>query len=538
MDPMLIFWLHIVSLSGSMRKRLSILIQLLFLTLAGAEVCQARAEKIWADSLLYGPVHTDLTEGWATAQGKRVYFPWRVSQQEEQVFFKSFSIEDSLLPASDGDSLFLWVEGALCEIEVVLNGQYWTVQKTRGGHLVTGIPVEVWREDRLELMLTIRTCEPLPFAPISELWLIPPIVLLTKDQLNTYQPEEPPVKEGSDSIAIVPAFFREYGWEFDGFEALRTLQPVLDLRLKTVYFPFPADRRMKKLCAYYGLRQVRELPDNGTIMWTASYPVSSGMSPIPDAWWIDESGNRTSNYGVWLSLDTLVQIPGEPSGREGIIFILLGILFLLLFLKMTLPGMFALQMVWLSPANWKMNVFGDLSASLPGPLWLWIISRWVLWGLVMTLMTLMLRDQGLWLLIRPENTPGIAWNWLSLQSSLPLLITRSMMLVVGIDLFRYILTFIGGVAFSIPQLTRAAVRLDMVATFPLVYLMGIPWAAAMLYPEYGSVGVWLGIVLTVIHLLRLGLSATTGLQQFFGFSIGAIFLYICTLNAIPYLLLW
>lgn len=513
-------------------------ISALIIVIVTSGQCLGKPDHIWPDSMLYGPFQMDLTEGWATEQGKRIAFPWRVSQQEEQVFFRSFSIEDSLLPSAGEDSLFLWIEGATCEIEVVVNGQYWNVQKTRGTHLITGIPVEVWNQNRIEMTLTVRGCEPLPFSPVSELWLVPPIVLLTRDQIQTFLPDEPEIVTVADSVAIVPAYYRDHRWEFDGFEALITLQPVLDLGIQTVYFPFPADRRMKKLCQHYGLSQVVKLPQNGIVMGAASYPISAGMSPIPDAWWLDEAGNRTSNYGVWLSLDTLVQIPGEPAGREGVIFLLLGILLLLLFLKEVLPGVFTLQMNWFLPSSWKMKVLGDLSAGLPGPLWLWIVSRWLLWGTVLSLMTLMLRDQGLWLVIRPEHTPGIAWNWLSVQGSLLLLLARSVVLVIGIDLFRYSLTSIAGIAFSIPQFTMAAIRLDMIATFPLVYLMAIPWASAMLYPEYGNLGVWLGILLGLLHLLRLGLATTVGLQQFFSFSVGAIFLYICSLNAIPYLLLW
>lgn len=498
----------------------------------------SRPDQVWTDAQLIPESFMDLTEGWATPQGKRVVFPWRLDGGERQSFHKTISIPDSLLSRVKGDSLYFWVEGISWEAEIVINGQYWAVEQAAGDYWVVGIPLSVWQEERIELVISLRLGKPKVFSPSPSLWLNPPVCLLTLEQLQAFRPDEPEVVFGVDSVAIVPAFYRKKGWEFDGFEALRTLQPILDLRLKNIYFPFPADRRLKKMCKHYGLKQVREFPVSGVVMWTSAFPYSPGMSPLPEAWWLDESGNRTQNYGVWLSMDRLVQLPGEPDGREGIVFILLGILLLLLFLKLALPGMFALQLGWWLPSAWNSNVGGDLSASLPGPLWLWVGLKWILWGLVVTLATLMLRDQGVWLSMRPEVTPGIAWKWLSQGSWLPGLIMRSIALMVLIDLFRYVLAFVAGIAFSIPTFLQAVVRLDMVSTFPTVYLMGVPWSAAMLYPEYGNLGVWLGAVFMAIHLLRMSLATGVGLQQFFSFSAAPIFLYICTLNAVPYLLLW
>lgn len=498
----------------------------------------AKPGKIWTDEQLYAESFLDITQGWATPQGKRVSFPWRLEGGQVQAFHKTISIPDSVLDLVKGDSLYFWVEGVSWEAEIVINGQYWAVRQTEGASWIVGIPMSVWREERLELILTIRLGKPNAFSPTPTLWVKPPICLLTRDQLDAFKPEEPEFVTGVDSVAIVPAFYRSEGWEFDGFEALRTLQPILDLRLRNIYFPFPADRRLKKICKQYGLRQVASLPEDGTVMWAAEYPFAAGMSPLPEAWWLDEEANRTKNYGVWLSMDRLVQLPGEPDGREGIVFILLGILLLLLFLKIFLPGMFGLQVGWLLPGSSGTNAGGDLSASLPGPLWLWITMKWLLWGLVITLGTLMLRDQGVWLSIRPDVTPGLAWRWLSIGNWLPGLIVRSILLIIGIDLIRYVLSFVGGIAFSLPTLVQAVGRLDMLSSFPLVYLMGIPWAAAMLYPEYGNLGVWLGGIFMVIHLLRMALVTASGLQQFFGFSAASIFLYICSLNVIPYLLLW
>jgi hypothetical protein len=69
-------------------------------------------------------------------------------------------------------------------------------------------------------------------------------------------------------------------------------------------------------------------------------------------------------------------------------------------------------------------------------------------------------------------------------------------------------------------------------------VLGLPWAAAMLYPEYGALGTWLGGGLFLVHQIRLMLATSAGLNQFYSFSAGAIFLYICTLKVLPYMVLW
>ena len=167
-----------------------------------------------------------------------------------------------------------------------------------------------------------------------------------------------------------------------------------------------------------------------------------------------------------------------------------------------------------------------------------MLARWVMWSLVLGMVALMLRDQGLWLQVKPDTTQGIAWRWLSEATTLPGMIFRSMSLLVLVDIFRYLLAAAGGVAFSVPRFVQAVIRLDLMATFPLVYVMGLPWAASILYPQYGGIAVWVGGGLLGLHLIRLSFTTGAGLQQFYSFSGGLIFLYICSLNLIPYLLLW
>ena len=115
---------------------------------------------------------------------------------------------------------------------------------------------------------------------------------------------------------------------------------------------------------------------------------------------------------------------------------------------------------------------------------------------------------------------------------------RSLLLQLILDVIRYGIAGGASLAFGVPRFARAVLRLDMLATFPMVYVLGLPWAAAMLYPEYGAWGTWLGGGLFVIHQLRLMLATSAGLNQFYSFSAGAIFLYICTLKVLPYMVLW
>ncbi|MDP5169736.1 MAG: hypothetical protein NWR72_05785 [Bacteroidia bacterium] len=510
----------------------------MLLCLSWATTEAQSSDEVWTDEQLFPSCFLDISEGWATPQGKRVYFPWRADALQEQAFHKTLRVPDSLLATLKGDTLYIWVEGIAWESELVLNNQYWAVKKCMGDSWAVGIPRDIWQAGPVEIIITVRLSSPDPLSPPPSLWIKQPICLLTAPQLKAYQQDGSDFAYAVDSIAIVPPYYRGHGWNFDGLEALRTLQPVLDQRIKYIYFPFPADRRMRRLCDFYGLRQVSALPEKGTVMWAASYPMAAGMSPLPEAYWLDDLALRTPNYGVWLSLDRFVQIPGEPEGRESVVFVVLGIMAYLLFLRTFFPGMFAVQVLWFWPGRWTGEAVGDLAASLPGPLWLWLLSRWVLWGSVITLATLMLKDQGVWLSLRPSATPGIAWHFLSQGASLPNLLGRSILLLVGLDLVRYGVAWAASLAFGIPKFGRAVLRLDLLATFPMVYMLGIPWAAAILYPEYGVIGVWLGGGLLTIHVLRLTLATAAGLQQFYTFSGGLIFLYICTLKALPYFILW
>ncbi len=493
---------------------------------------------LWPDDRLFPEALANITAGWATDLGERVVFPWRAEGQEEQVFYRMVQLEDTVLSGLDADTLYIWIEGVAWEAEMVINDQFWGVKKCRGDAWMMGIPMKIWRQGNIRLSMTLRLAPAEPMSPKPALWITPPILLLTPEQAQVYQLPALPQVLTADSVAIVPAYYRTSGWDFDGLEALLTLQPVLDLQIKHIFFPFPADRRLRKLCAFYGLTEVAQIPRQGRVIWTAWYPMASGMSPIPEAYWLDRNAYRTQNYGVWLSLDTLVQLPGEPAGRESIVFLLLGLLLFLLFIRMVFPGMYQLQMSWLWPGRWTAEAVGDLAASLPGPLWLWILARWILWTSAISLMIMMMKDQGLWLNLRPEVTPGIAWNWMSEGQSIGGLMLRGFLLLALMDLLRYILASATAFAFGISQFTLAVVRLDMLATFPVIYLIGLPWAATILYPEYGVMGAWLGGILLVFHLLRLTLATRAGLQQFYGFSTGAIFLYICSLKVLPYMILW
>lgn len=459
--------------------------------------------------------------------------PFRREPVTELALQLRFSVPDSV-----GDTLYIYVGGIGGEVSCWLGDHFLDWGQPRGKAWASPLPVDLLREVLSDpgqsVKLRIRAAEPVGMSPPRHLAVQGPIGLIRPDTWRAFQAAQPEAVPSADSVAVLPAYYRRYGWEFQPVEAMRNLQPVLDLGIRHVYFPFPPDPQLRRLCQQYGLQEVATLAPGTHLIWTAWYPVAEGHSTLPDAYWLDGQGGRTEYYGIWLQQDQLVYLPGENPYREPLIFLMLWLLGLLLFLRLVFPGMYAMQMTWLVLGS-SMNIGGE---NLPGPTWLWLLSRWMVLAAALALAVVLLRSQGLWLDIRPEHTPGLAWNWLSQSDKVWDLWWRSLLMLILIDSGRYLLAALGGVAFGIKRFAATTIRLDLMSVFPTGWLLGLPFLAGSLYPMLGWGSLVLGAILWGIHLMRMVMVQGVGLNQWHGFSVGLNFLYICSLKVLPYTFLW
>ncbi|MEO0471002.1 MAG: hypothetical protein AAF206_15350 [Bacteroidota bacterium] len=341
----------------------------------------------------------------------------------------------------------------------------------------------------------------------------------------------------ADTVAVIAPFYRGKDFVFDRFEAARVLLHVEKAELKFVFFPFPPEAELLAMCQKMGLTVVKSIHETTELALINAYEYEPRNFPLIPRFWLKANGNRSADYGEFVNMEhQQINAIGTRSGLMLALMVLFPLLSLFL-IKLLNPGFFSLQSDILLNPKLNLQRAIELTASNTGLLFFLVLLKLLNLSIFLALLMYYVRTENQWAFTNLLNDWSLLNQVFYQTNSLEALFGRSFILLVSWSLLKSAIIFLLGGSFRIKQMLEGIWGLDVVATFPVVILLNIPLAIILfMEPVWGGMVYWLMVLLLVFYLLRRLYVFYVGLERLFTFSEPVKFLYICTLNLIPYLI--
>ena len=337
---------------------------------------------------------------------------------------------------------------------------------------------------------------------------------------------------------LAPYYGPEHGYRFDSLAALRFLLPVLDLDIKQVGFWFFPGQELLELCRSLKLEVVDEWGEGTALGAVNAYPLAAASLPHQPCFWLDERGNRTPFYGGFYE-PRRGPITPTPSEELWLMVLLLMIPVLgLLLTKLLNPGFFSNQLnLLLSPQLFLDNSLNTVYLG-PGSQSTLSIIRLCNMIAALTLGLYYLHVSQAWARYEFIGPGSLLYETFATVSHPGWILLMVMGFLLSLEALRFVIIQVFQLLFQLKGSYRELMIIDVVAHFPLLWLLPSALIAALFMDS--EVAKYVESVLAVLLLLywlRLLYVNFLGLSREGTFSSGTKFLYICTFN-IATVLIW
>lgn len=438
------------------------------------------------------------------------------------------------------EEIYLLFEGIAWQAELILNQQYLGVHDDPFAPWIVPIQQE-WLRTSGKQLIEVRLTKGRRFAdyPQSFTGIFRPAKLLTKDQLAAYQIPSTQPDSLHARIAIVAPYFGKSGYVFSEVAASKLMVPLLNEKIRQVYFPFSPGRKLYNLLRQFGIESVATLPDTTRLCAINAYPEEPGSISTHRYYWLDESGKRTTDYLSFFPNVSRLNRPPDIQYRGLLALMMLFPLLGLFLIKWISPNFFQSMTAILFAPKLHVDTFADSTFANLGLVFLLIAIKTVLMGIFLTLFIYYIQLEHQWevLNVWKENSL-ISWIFYG-AVSLPAILFRSLLLQLTWLTFKYVSIWIFGKLYGFRGMPLAMLNLDIVSAFPLILLLSIPLSIIFFGAKLWG-GIFLGIIFIIwaTYILRRLYVYYIGLDRLYMLSFGVKILYICAFIILPYIILF
>lgn len=457
----------------------------------------------------------------------------RLLQQGEEAEVSYHAILE--FPCVIEDTLWIHFEHVVGLLEVELDGKYLGQNTGKYGAWSLFLLPEWTGNTRHRLRLTFSPPQQ-PQLSLKVPWG------MVGDCFISDTPQSPFEDQGmlpkvaySDTVAFVAPYFRKHGLEFDLLEACHILLPLVREKQYKLRFSFPPDPRFVRLCSVLGFHEVDSISDQTYIAYINVYPFEKKELDFSPTFWVDEEGNRSMHYGVYEAFDKISAQSHLHSQR-----------FLLTLLAL-LPIAFTFIIKVLNPSfvnNWLpilinpqlfLDSFSDASFANTGFIWVLTLLRLLLLTLFGALLLYLIQLQNSWDLLNVFSERSWLYEYFVSRRSLWEMLIATFGVVMGLFFLKQLIIFIVGNVFRLKNFLSGELTLGLVGAFPMIVVLPFP-ILLLLYGDHGWVSLWMTLlfVLVFFFLARKFYVYYVGLGRMFGFSSAVKFMYICSLDILPY----
>lgn len=465
---------------------------------------------------------------------------WEVPFQFEESDPRSL-VYDFRICTGPQDSVYLYFEGLAWDAELEIDNIYLGTHNDPFKPWIVAL-ASSWLDNRkVQLKLSLSAGSTHPNYPKSFLGIYRSVYLLGLEEKEKLTRNILPLSNRPDTLAVVAPYYQADSYIFDPAKAAEALLPACESGIRDLYFPFEAGREFQAFAKELGFREYKEYDPELTYALINQYPFDRSTFSFANRFWLDESGRRQADYMVFVKGERSFFEKWSPI-LERSTFLILLILFpiiSLFLIKLANPGFFyGLQGLLINPKLYISSSTEVAAFSNQGLLYilhLLSICNVAVWLSLGVYYMQSINNWEFLHIFREESLLGLLFNE---EDSLLFIFAKSFsLMLIWFVLKQILLGFLGGI-FRIKAMRLEILGLEIVADYPLILLLSTPFALFLFMDSFwGSALFFLAIFIALIYYVRTLYVLYVGLDRLFSFSYTVKFLYICSLNVIPYFIL-
>ncbi len=458
----------------------------------------------------------------------RFEFSWPVSLPHD-------SVEVALSP----DTLFLFAQGVTWTGSVFINGVMIGRLNDPFSENIFGFSPGILKPGTNLLSLSLTTEGPeFRFYPHPAIGVSGKVLLLSESGLHDL-PVLPHVTGSADSAVIFnPWKLSEYG-EFTERDFLSHLVILKKAGVHTLCFPFDPPGNMLAISREMGFRQLLS-PDSALYLGfynACDYELTN--SPFRGEFWIDENGKKTNWFGKYY--DSREKYPGfvPQSDRITAIALLILVLLFLVLVRFVAPRIYEAVPEYLMKPKIQLDLIAAGKFMQTGQAMFVSFLRILVFAVSLSFFLCHLKLSGRLDVLNITSAESVLYRLLGSRDWTLLQIAMVTFAVISLlTLGRQALLLALGFIYRIPGLAVNHLNLDILSSFPLNFMLVVP-AASFYFLDitFGENIAFIWEAIFFLILIRRFYVVAGGQKTLFRFRAGLIFLYICTLEILPWMLL-
>lgn len=479
----------------------------------------------------------DLQGIWRDDLGHRLSVPFNYFDRAEMNLTRTFD-----LPTIDAlqDTLYLYAEAVAWSSEISLNGRLLAVTDDPfAEHL---LPLDKnWllpTGNSLQIHLSTKGLS-FPWYPKRFIGIFRQILLLEVDSLPRF-PKFPAIVAHASKGALLAAWSPEMQY-LDDSTVMNELSSGLFSFPDRVplAFPYRPSNMAMSIFAKYGW-QVLASPDGAdSLAAYNAFPFSTEAEHKNPHFWRDNAMRPTAFYRQYQSKAAMGDPELHQPNKTSLLLFLLIPVFCMLLLKVAAPKAYGSLGEYLTKTKIYLELISDNKFLKVEQRWLMNSLRMVLTAVTVTLFLYYVQLSESWRFLNVFSSHSMLYKALY-GTEMPLweIFLWAFLVTATVNLVKYfIINSIGGV-FRVFSLGPSIQNLDVFCAFPLNLVPFLP-ATFIFFLDAGTGGIILRIwaILFLLYGARRVWLMYSGLSKLYQISGSLKFLYICTLEILPWVII-
>ncbi len=475
----------------------------------------------------------DLKGIWVDANGNRHAVPFNYSDRREIEVRRTVDLPK-------GKDLYLYFEGLAWTGEVYFNEVLLAITQDPFAENLLYIPNSILLERGNVIRVRLRSKgADYPLYPSHFVGIFRQAVILqVADAPQAWTP--PSYIEASNRVVVVAPWSRSGEYLSDSLAVESSLYGLFAYPASDpVYFPFRPSNRSQSFLAQRGIQVARSVRPTDSIAFYNPYPVKEQPLQQNVAFWRRDDGRPDSGYGNYSTLERLRTLAVSSPNQLALLLLLLIPVMVLLLMKLATPRVYGVMFEFLTKTKIYLELIANNKFLKSQQRWLLNFLRMVLVAVLLTVLVYFWDQTGRLESLGLLTTRGPLRNILIEGSfSLYQLFLGILVLLVGLNLLKYgFLNGLGGI-YRVGWLSVMLQNLDIFSSLPMILLPLLPAPFIFFVDPFTSqiiLWIWYGLIL--VYFLRRIVLIYIGMTRLFSFSRGLKFLYICTLEILPWIIL-
>ncbi len=479
----------------------------------------------------------DLTGEWSSSEGKKIQVPFADPEAREMQLSRWLRLPEDHDP---GKQLYLYLEGLSWTSEIYWNDHLLKVsQDPFAEHL---LPIENdWIHpagDQLRIHLSSEGADYILY-PEHFLGIHRGVFILESDKVQVDLPQPEVVSFTSKAVVLAP--WSESDLFLDDVKVIKMYTEGLFSIPKhiPICLPFRPSNAAYKMLGESGIPVLFSAKGADSLAFYNYYPLARKPEVLHPDFWRGADLRPGKGYGSFQNWEELRMPRGEDLDRFALLSLLLLPVLGMLAIRIGIPRVYDHLPEYLSKTKIYLELIGNNKYLKTGQRYLMNFVRITVTGATISLFLYYLNSSGDLIRLNIWSEESLLYGVLSGNSFSALeIMGMAMLVLVIVNMLKYLLLNMAGGIFRLNNLAATVQALDIFASFPLNLLPLVPLIFIFFVDSsVGEILLIIWYVLFLVYLIRRFILIYAGLSRLFSFSASMKFLYICSLEILPWVLL-